>query len=107
MGAQINDLQRKLLICKESENHAFRFPRSKKPRMDFLRPYQEVKFQISDSRKSGRGNSEGGRWNKKTIAFNFHIPYSSFPIPNIDDFAKSHQCAPCGAPKSMTVNVSH
>jgi len=26
---------------------------------------------------------------------------------NVDDFAKSHQCAPCGAPKSMTGNVSH
>jgi len=30
MGAQINDLQRKLLICKESENRVFRFPWSKK-----------------------------------------------------------------------------
>ena len=40
MGAQINDLQRKLLICEESENDTFRFPWSKKPRMDFLRPYQ-------------------------------------------------------------------
>jgi hypothetical protein len=26
MGAQINDLQRKLLICEESENDTFRFP---------------------------------------------------------------------------------
>ncbi|MDF1524649.1 MAG: glutamate synthase-related protein, partial [bacterium] len=25
----------------------------------------------------------------------------------IDDFAKSHQCAPRGAPKSMTHSVSH
>jgi hypothetical protein len=40
MGARINDLQRKLLICEESENATFRFPWSKKPRMDFLRPYQ-------------------------------------------------------------------
>ena len=31
----------KSLICKESENHAFRFPRSKKPIADFLRPYQD------------------------------------------------------------------
>ncbi len=37
-GAQINDLLRKLLICEESENDTFRFPRSKKPWMDFLRP---------------------------------------------------------------------
>jgi len=28
------------LICEESGNDTFRFPRSKKPRMDFLRPYQ-------------------------------------------------------------------
>jgi len=42
MGARINDLQRKSLICKESENDTFRFPWSKKPRMDFLRPYQEL-----------------------------------------------------------------
>jgi len=40
-GAQINDLQRKLLICEESENDTFHFPRSKKPRMDFLRQYQD------------------------------------------------------------------
>ncbi len=37
-GAQINDLHRKLLICEESENDTFRFPRSKKPWMGFLRP---------------------------------------------------------------------
>jgi len=30
MGAQINGLQRKLLIRKESENRTFRFPWSKK-----------------------------------------------------------------------------
>jgi len=30
-GAQINGLQRKLLICEESENDIFRFPWSKKP----------------------------------------------------------------------------
>jgi len=30
MGAQINDLHRKFLICKESENRAFRFAWSKK-----------------------------------------------------------------------------
>ena len=30
-GAQIDDLHRKLLICEESENDIFRFPRSKKP----------------------------------------------------------------------------
>jgi hypothetical protein len=29
-GAQINGLQRKPLICKESENRVFRFPWSKK-----------------------------------------------------------------------------
>jgi len=29
MGAQINDLQRNLLICKESENDTFRFPQKK------------------------------------------------------------------------------
>ena len=28
------------LICEESENDTFRFPWSKRPRMDFLRPYQ-------------------------------------------------------------------
>ncbi len=37
-GAQISDLRCKLLICEESENDIFRFPLSKKPRMDFLRP---------------------------------------------------------------------
>ena len=30
MGAQINGLHRKLLICKESENRTSRFPWSKK-----------------------------------------------------------------------------
>jgi len=30
MGAQINGLHRKLLICKERKNHAFFFPWSKK-----------------------------------------------------------------------------
>ena len=30
-GAQINDLHRKSLICKESENDTFHFPQSKKP----------------------------------------------------------------------------
>jgi hypothetical protein len=30
-GAQIDDLRSKLLICEESENDIFRFPRSKKP----------------------------------------------------------------------------
>jgi hypothetical protein len=40
VGAQINDWQCKSLICEESENHTFRFPWSKKPLMDFLRPYQ-------------------------------------------------------------------
>jgi hypothetical protein len=39
MGAQINDLQNKSLICKETENDTFRFPLSKKSRQDFLRPY--------------------------------------------------------------------
>ncbi len=39
-GAQINDRQCKSLICKESENDTFRFPWSKKSRLDFLRPYQ-------------------------------------------------------------------
>jgi len=29
------------LICKESENDTFRFPWSKKFRLDFLRPYQD------------------------------------------------------------------
>ena len=43
-GAQINDGCCKSLICKESGNHAFRFPRSKKPRMDFLRPYQQLEL---------------------------------------------------------------
>jgi len=44
-GAQIKNLNRKFLICKESENDTFRFPRSKKPRMDFLRPYKLMKYQ--------------------------------------------------------------
>jgi hypothetical protein len=44
--AQINDWHFKSLICEESGNHAFRFPRSKKPRMDFLRPYQSNRLQI-------------------------------------------------------------
>jgi len=39
-GAQIGDLPRKLLICEERENDIFLFPLSKKPWMDFLRPYQ-------------------------------------------------------------------
>jgi hypothetical protein len=39
---------------KESENHAFRFPRSKKPRRDFLRPYQ-------------RGAQINGCWCKSLI----------------------------------------
>ncbi len=30
------------MICEESENDTFRFPLSKKPRMDFLRPYQNM-----------------------------------------------------------------
>jgi hypothetical protein len=50
LGARINDLQRKSLICKESENDTFRFPWSKKPRMDFLRPYpDEDEVIMSDS----------------------------------------------------------
>jgi len=36
MGAQTNGLHRKLLICKESENHTFRFPGSHKKAMDGL-----------------------------------------------------------------------
>jgi len=40
-GTQIGDLCSKLLICEESGNDVFRFPWSKKPRMDFLRPYQQ------------------------------------------------------------------
>jgi len=36
MGAQINDLHRKLLIYKESENRVFRFPDSQK---DHGRPF--------------------------------------------------------------------
>ena len=40
-GAQINDRQCKSLICEESENDTFRIPWSKKPIMDFLRPYQK------------------------------------------------------------------
>ena len=40
MGAQINDCRYKSLICKESENDTFHFPRSKKPILDFLRPCQ-------------------------------------------------------------------
>ncbi len=39
-GAQINNLHRKSVICEESENDIFRFPWSKKPWMDFLRPYK-------------------------------------------------------------------
>jgi hypothetical protein len=41
-GAQINDRQGKSLICEESENDTFRFPWSKKFRLDFLRPYQSL-----------------------------------------------------------------
>ncbi len=44
-GAQINDLQCKLLICEESENDIFRFPLSKKPKMDFLQPYKKTNLQ--------------------------------------------------------------
>ncbi len=40
MGAQINDRQNRSLICEESENDTFRFPFSKKFRMNFLRGYQ-------------------------------------------------------------------
>jgi len=39
---QVIDLRDKSLICEESGNDAFRFPWSKKPRMDFLRPYQRL-----------------------------------------------------------------
>ena len=35
-GAQINDRQCKSLICEESENDTFRFPWSKKSRLDFF-----------------------------------------------------------------------
>ena len=34
-------------------------------------------------------------------------PVSQFRVLKSDDFAKSHQRAPRGAPKSMTGNVSH
>jgi hypothetical protein len=41
-GAQINDRDRKSSICEESENDTFRFLWSKKFRLDFLRPYQQL-----------------------------------------------------------------
>jgi len=41
-GAQINDRQFQSLICEESGNDIFRFPWSKKPRMDFLRPFKRA-----------------------------------------------------------------
>jgi hypothetical protein len=39
-NAQINEWYCKSLICEESGNDTFRFLKSKKPRMDFVRPYQ-------------------------------------------------------------------
>ncbi len=39
VGDRINDINRGSLIREGSENDAFHFPRSKKPRMDFLRQY--------------------------------------------------------------------
>ena len=39
MGARINDINLESLIREGSGNRAFRFPRSKKPLTDFLRPY--------------------------------------------------------------------
>jgi hypothetical protein len=39
-GAQSNELSCKSLFCEESGNDAFRFPWSKKARLDFLRPYK-------------------------------------------------------------------
>ncbi len=51
-GAQINDLHRKLLICEESENDTFRFPRSKKPWMDFLRHYQSQSIHFETTKNA-------------------------------------------------------
>ncbi len=39
-GARINDINLESLIREGSGNDAFRFPMSKKPLTDFLRPYQ-------------------------------------------------------------------
>jgi len=39
-GTQINGVHRNPLICKETENHTFRFPLVKSPGMDFLRFYK-------------------------------------------------------------------
>jgi len=48
-GAQINDLRCKSLICEESENRVFHFSWSKKPRMDFLRPYHRAPSGVPES----------------------------------------------------------
>jgi len=46
MGARINDVNLESLIREGSGNDVFRFPQSKKPRMDFLRPYQSYERMI-------------------------------------------------------------
>jgi len=77
-GAQINDLRCKLLICEERENDTFRFPWSKKPLRDFLRPYHRLitgkfpwtfffpytSFQISLIRDRSPGYTEGKTMNE-------------------------------------------
>jgi hypothetical protein len=71
---------------KESENHAFRFPRSKKPRMDFLRPYQRC-AQINDRRckslicKESENDTFRFPWSKSP-RMDFLRPYQCFIIPS-------------------------
>jgi hypothetical protein len=44
-GARNNDLITLLLFREQSENRIFRFARSEKAQLDFLRPYQECTLQ--------------------------------------------------------------
>jgi hypothetical protein len=59
-GARINDINRESLIREGSGNHAFRFPWSKKPLTDFLRP-------ITTSREESKNDA-------------FHFPRSKKPL---------------------------
>ena len=74
----------KSLIREESGNHVFRFPLSKKPIMDFLRPYQRAPF----------GAPESMTWDVKSLIREesgnhvFRFPLSKKPIM---DFLRPYQ----------------
>ena len=82
-GRQINDQRCKSLICEESENDTFRFGWSKKPRMDFLRPYNRAPVwgaRINDGGYKSLIREESGNdtfrfpWSKKPVT-GFLRPY--------------------------------